>query len=143
MDLSKWNRKEYYGAYVMVLVVICCLIGMLISRGKSGSYSTFAKPLFEHALPADTILLTQSEDSGRQDSKAYRFACLVLQSTLSKEELETFYRDISYPPYKEGQEVTLNVYPVEGDSIEVVKSSKAYQEGAGELWYIYLYSTDR
>lgn len=143
MDLKKLNKREYYGAYILVFIVIAVLIGIMMNPGKKDTKaSEFAKPLFEHAAPKDTTVLAKSEDGGKEGGKSYYFACLVLQSKLSKEELEAFYGDDSYAPAAQGQEVTLQVLPVEGDSIDVVKSSEAYQDGAGDLWYIYLYSTE-
>ena len=143
MDLKKLNRKEYYGLYVILFIVVCCLVGMLFPTKDKTVYSDFAKPLYEHDVPKDSVLLEKSEDSGEADGKAYSFACLILQSPLSQEELAAFYGDVSYAPAREGDEVSLRVLPVEGDSIEVVKKSKYYKEGRGNLWYVYLYSSEK
>ena len=145
MDLKKLNRREYYGAYILVFIVLVVLIGIMMNPGgsKETKASDFARPLFEHPAPQDTTVLTKAEDGGKTDGKSYYFAALVLQSKLSKEELEACYGDISYAPAAEGQEVSLKVLPVEGDSIDVVKSSKEYKDGAGDLWYIYLYSSEK
>ena len=132
--------KQKYGMLVIGIILVGCLIGVFIGRTQDKRLADFSAALFNHALPKDTRLVTSYSDDSAYQGNRQAFACLIIQSTLPQEELLAFYSDTEYLPARNGDTVTLQVLPIEGDNLETLKGTKQYQEEGGDYWYIYLYS---
>ena len=136
--------KEYLssrnGKILLFLILICVLvlIGALPKAIREHHAKTFSKPLFKHELPENSRALQSYAEQSEEDGST--FATLILQSTLSEEELLAFYSDISYPPAQKGDTVTLQVLPVPNDHLTILKNAGLYSEDQGQVYYIYLYS---
>jgi len=134
------GTKQKYGMIAIGIILIGCLIGVFIGQAQDKKLNAFSAPLFDHALPEETRLVSSYADDSANDGVRQAFACLIVQSSLTQEELLAFYSDTDYSPAREGDTVTLQVLPVEGESLETLKNTKQYQEEGGPYWYIYLYS---
>lgn len=143
---EKFSLKNYLGTRQgqillgLIAIFIFVLIGALPKTIREQSAKKFAKPLFSHEAPADSRVIQTYAEQTKENGKASTFAAIILQSSLSKDELLTFYSDTEYPPAKEGDQVSLQVYPLEEDALAVLKNNNLYQEDGGDYWYIYLYS---
>ena len=139
--MFSFEGKQKYGMIAVGIILIGCLIGVFIGRAQDKKLADFSAPLFSHKLPADTRLVSSYSDDSANQGVQQAFACLIVQSTLAQEELLAFYSDTDYLPRREGDTVTLQVLPIEGDSLETLKNTKQYSEEGGDYWYIYLYSS--
>jgi|GEM_PF-1266214 hypothetical protein len=135
------GAKKYYGLIIIVVILAACLVGIAIGKNVDEKtdqvLSSFQAPLYDHELPQDSILLDQE---CKKNTDGSVFACLILQTKLSQSDLETFYKDIDPQPAYEGQTASLKVIQVTDDSLTSVQKSDEYQKGAGDCWFIYMYS---
>ncbi|HCA34820.1 MAG TPA: hypothetical protein DEP00_07245 [Lachnospiraceae bacterium] len=135
------GAKKYYGLIIIVVILAACLVGIAIGKNVDEKtdqvLSSFQAPLYDHELPQDSILLDQE---CKKNTDGSVFACLILQTKLSQSDLETFYKDVDPQPAYEGQTASLKVIQVTDDSLTSVQKSDEYQKGAGDCWFIYMYS---
>lgn len=135
------GARKYYGLIIIVVILAACLAGIAIGnrvdKKTDQVLSAFQAPLYDHELPQDTNLLAKE---CQKNSDGSVFACLVLQTKLTQSDLETFYKDIDPQPAYQGQTASLKVIQVTGDSLTNVQKSEDYQKGAGDCWFIYMYS---
>ena len=125
----------------LILIAILVLAGALPKTLREQNAKRFAKPLFTHALPADSEAVQTYAEQQQADGVTTTFATIILRSSLSEDELLAFYSDTDYPPAKTGDTVTLQVLPVQEDALTVLKNAGYAKEGDGSYWYIYLYSS--
>lgn len=129
--------KEKIKNFLPILLMAAILTAFLLPKKlEQKACNDFGAPLFDHALPADTKVVQQS---AVKDEEGGVTAALLLQTTLSSEELKAFYGDTDYPPMEEGQTVTLSAKPLDADSMEALKQAKLYEEGAS-YQFVYLYA---
>lgn len=140
MHLPKGKFPYIFGS--LFAIVILCLIFVLpesIAKKQSEAFAkAFAKPLYEHEMPQGARFVSSSASEGTDDASTS--ATLILQSDWSADEIDQFYRDISYPPARENDVVTLSIIPLDNSSLDAVKQAGLYQEDGGSYWFIYLYS---
>ncbi|MCF0136097.1 MAG: hypothetical protein HUJ69_06710 [Lachnospiraceae bacterium] len=142
LDLNdmRENRKYYYGLFSIIFIIICCLIGMWIGSNKNAKLDAFTTQLTEQSVPDASRLVTAVSGTNKGDYGTEAYACLILQSELSDEELMDFYGSSEYLPYKEGYTVSMQVYAVDEASLDTLKEAGHYEEEGGAYRYIYLYS---
>lgn len=129
--------KEISKKLLPLLLMLLILAAFLIPKKlESRAANAFGEPLFSHALPEGAKLVQQD---AAKDKEGGTTAALLLQTDLSSEALETFYADISYPPAKDGQTVTLSAKPLDDASISALKQAKLYEEGSN-YQFLYIYS---
>ena len=119
-----------------VMIAIFVVVGFGPRWMDSLVCNRFGRPLFDHALPAETVLV--SKDAAT-DGEGVITAALLLQTDLSSEELEAFYADLNCPPAKEGQSVELSAKALAEEDLDVLKTAKIYVEGA-QYQFVYVTS---
>ena len=125
-----------------VMIVIFVAVGFGPRWMDSLVCNRFGRPLFEHALPAETVLV--SKDAAT-DSEGVITAALLLQTelteieTLTQTAIEAFYADLNCPPAKEGQTVELSAKALTEEDLDVLKTAKIYVEGA-QYQFVYVTS---
>lgn len=138
----KENRRYYYGLFSIIFIIICCIIGTLIGNRQTAKLNAFTSQLTEHAVPESSRVANVTTGTNKVSGHTESYACLILQSTLSKEELLSFYDHDGYQPAREGNVVTLQVLPLSEDHLATLKTTNYYEEEGGDYWYIYLYSAN-
>lgn len=127
-NLKKWLP------WAMILLFIAVVFG---PRWVDSAVSRqFGKPLFDHALPEDAVLVSQ--DAAR-DSDGVITAALLLQTGLTSEELENFYADVECEPVKAGQTVQVEAKALTEADLDVLKTAKIYVEGE-QYQFVYVTS---
>ena len=127
-NLMKWGP---------LLILVVFLMTIFVPRWMNErSAMKFGEPLFAHALPDDTTVISQ--DAAIDDNGGVT-AAILLQTNLTSEELAAFYADVQCPPAKEGQTVTVEAKALTEDDLAVLKQAKLYEEGAS-YQFIYVYS---
>lgn len=120
----------------LVLILLLMAAAMIPEKIQERKFQTFGEPLFSHALPEGSKLISQ--DAGKDDSGGIT-AALLLQTSLTSQELELFYGDTAYPPAEEGQSVTLQAKALTESDLETLQKAELYEEDA-EYQFVYLYS---
>ena len=118
--------------WVLILLFVAVVFG---PRWVDSAIShNFGQPLFDHALPEDTVLV--SKDAAR-DSEGVITAALLLQTDRTSEELEAFYSDLDIEPVKEGQTIHVEAKALKESDLDVLKTAKLYGEGE-QLPFLYV-----
>ena len=133
--------KRYTPDWRTSLIIFCIGIALLCvfvlpGRLEQRDCDRFGKPLFEHALPAQTERITSS--AVKDDDGGYT-ASLILNTALSAEELTDFYDDTEYPPAKKGQSVKLAASALDDVSLRALKQAGLWQKD-GTYMFVYIYS---
>lgn len=118
---------------MIALFIAVCFGPRWLGNAKATS---FGKPLFEHPLPENAVLISQ--DAGK-DAAGVMTAALLLQTDLSSEELETFYADLRMEPEKVGQTITVEAKALTDQDLDVLKTAKVYAEGR-QYQFVYVTS---
>ena len=120
--------------WVMILLFVAVVFG---PRWVDSAVSHhFGQPLFDHALPEDTVLV--SKDAAK-DSDGVITAALLLQTDWTSEELEAFYSDLEMEPVKEGQTIHVEAKALTESDLDVLKTAKLYVEGE-QYQFVYVTS---
>lgn len=124
---------------IFLLAVGAVLLGVFYIPGKVEEHqlNQFARPLFYHLLPEDTYAV---QTSSVRDDDGGTTAAIILGTSLTQEELLTFFSDTEYPPANEGETVVLEVKPLDEASIEVLKKAKQYRDQS-DYYFVYIYSS--
>ena len=129
--------NENWKRWLPLIMVLIFVVVVFAPRWIDGIFcARFGKPLFDHALPENTVLVSQ--DAAR-DTDGVVTAALLLQTDLSSEELVAFYEDLDCPPAKEGQTVCLEAKPLTEEDLDVLKTAKLFVEGA-QYQFVYVTS---
>ena len=120
--------------WVMILLFIAIVYGPRWIGNLSAQ--SFAKSLFEHPLPENTVLV--SKDAIKDGDGIYT-AALLLQTDLTGEELEASYGDLELKPAKEGHTVSMDVKALTEEDLDVLKTAKLYVDGE-HYWFVYVTS---
>jgi hypothetical protein len=120
-------------------VVLCAWI--LPQRIEEYHCNRFAKPLFEHTIPADSYVV---QTSAVRDDNGGTTAAVILGVAFDTDaqQIYEFYSDAEYLPAEEGENVELNVRELDEGSISALRQAGMYREG-DEYFFIYLYSSPR
>lgn len=136
----KENRRYYYGLFSIIFIIICCLIGTLIGNKQTTRLNAFTEQLTDMDAPASSrianVITGTNKDSGHTEA----YACLILQSTLSEDELMAYYSKPDFQPAAKDNVVSLKVLPLSEADLSTLKTTDFYEEDGGDYWYIYLYS---
>jgi len=133
MHLSKeWKQSLTMLAIGAVILAILVIPGRL----EKARCDAFGRPLFDHPLPQDAVLVSAN---AVEDDEGGTTASLILETTLGEQELLAFYGDISYPPAKKGQTVTLSASPLDGASLTALDKAGLHRDGCS-YWFVYIYS---
>ncbi len=118
-------------------VLLC--IWILPQRIEQYHCNRFAKPLFEHLLPADSYAV---QTSAVRDDNGGTTAAIILgvAAETDAQQIYEFYSDGEYLPAAEGDSVELSVKELDENSLAALKQAKLYREG-DEYFFIYLYSS--
>lgn len=126
----------------LILIVFGAVVlggWLLPKRITEYQCNQFAKPLFEHQMPADSYAV---QTSAVRDDEGGTTAAIILgmASEMAQQELYDFYADGEYPPANEGESVELSVRELDEGSLSALKQAGMYREG-DEYFFIYLYSS--
>lgn len=124
---------------ILLVVAGALLLGVFYIPKKVEEYklNQFARPLFYHLMPTDTYSV---QTSSVRDDNGGTTAAIILGTSCTQEELLAFYSDVEYPPADEGENVVLQVKPLDEASIEVLKKAGKYREQS-EYFFVYIYSS--
>lgn len=128
------DKLRVIAPLVILLVLVAAFL--LPKYLENKALDAFGEPLFSYALPEDTALVQQ--DAAKDDAGGWT-AALLLESSLTEEELSAYYAAVDASPAGEGYSVELSVKPLDEDSIEAMKQAKLYEEGKS-YYFVYLYS---
>ena len=143
------SLKEYLSSRAgqvllgLILIFIFVLIGALPKTIRQQHAKHFAKPLYAHELPSGSRVVQTYAEQSKTDGLTATFATIILQSSLTEDELLAFYSDTDYPPAEKGDTVSLKIYPLQEEALTVLKNNGLYQEDGGSYFYIYLYSSSQ
>ncbi len=128
--------KEVLRRYILPAVAIIVVIGALMVESWLPELvgRKYAKVLFEHELPAETVLI--QKDVAMQKAGGVMVA-MILETDLTSEELLVFYEDVLFPFQEKGNEVYLDAEALNEQSIAAVKEAGYYKEGRG-YQFVYL-----
>ncbi len=81
-------------------VLFCCLLAVLPMLLNNLALARFANNLFNYPLPPNTLIEARKAEVGRTGNGNHCdfVAEVSLSSTLTKAEIESYYRDVSLPP---------------------------------------------
>lgn len=127
---------------VLLFMVVCIVIAVMPRTIRQINARRFARPLFEHSVPENAIVLEKlCQQEKNDDGVMATYAAVIVQTTLSEEDLLEYYSDTEYPAARKGDTVTLNVYPVADSDLSVLEdNADDYRSDGGNCYYIYLYS---
>lgn len=144
MKLPKGKFPYIMGG--LFAIIILALVFALPETMSKRSAKAFAEPLYNHEMPAGARFVSSSANQGELDgegSGTATNATLILQCDWSQQQIYDFYNDISYPPAREGDVVTLSVTPLDDSSLDALRQADLYQEDGGSYWFVYLYSASK
>ncbi len=131
------DKKQKIGYILFLIVGFALILAFIVpKRIQERQCSAFAKPLYNHALPADMKLV---QKSAAKDKSGGYTAALILAGAKEKDELLAFYSDTAYPPAKNGQTVTLAVKPLDESSLSALEQAGMREENQ-TYWFVYIYS---
>ena len=128
--------KEILRRYILPAVAILVIISALMVESWLPDLvgRKYAKALFEHTLPAETIML--QKDVVMQQGGGV-MAAMLLETDLTSEELLQFYGDVLSQLEAQGKEAVLDAEPLNEDSLAAVREAGYYQEDRG-YQFVYL-----
>ena len=128
------ERGRLLAPLAILLVLTVVMLAPKYIEDKAAD--TFAAPLFDHDLPANTEII--QKDTAQMEGGGM-MAAMLLKTELTSEELEAFYADVQAQPAQQGDQVTLAAKALNESSIEALKQAKLYEEGAS-YQFVYLTS---
>lgn len=132
--MDKKQRVRYWISLAIGLLVLTVLF--LPKRLEQRECDLFAEPLYTHTLPEGSRLVQKSAVKSEDGSFT---AALILASDMEAEELLDFFDDVTYPAAKEGQVVSLDVKPLDQESLEAMQKAGLKKEDE-TYYFVYIYS---
>jgi len=136
-----FKGKPTTAAFILIFIICCCLLVAIPDSIQNHKVKVFAEQLYNHEIPDDARVLQTAHDSEKTDDGRVTYATVLLQTSLTEEELTAFYNDTSYTPARDGDTVTLTVYALDDSSLKAIQQAGLYQEDGGDYWFVYLYSS--
>ena len=128
------DKKRYYAFLLLGLVILAALV--LPNRIEQKKVDAFAKALNSHSTPEGARVVQRS---AAKDKDGGCTAALILATDLSQQELEAYYGDTEYPPFRAGQTVTVKAKPLDESSLTALEKAGLSKDGES-YWFVYIYS---
>lgn len=128
------QRKRYWLTLAISFLVLTAVF--LPKRLEQMECNKFAEPLYSHALPEGSRLVQKSSVKSKDGSFT---AALILASDMDAQALRDFFADGPYIPAKKDQAVTLEVKPLDEESLAALQKAGLQKEGE-TYYFVYIYS---